>query len=102
MAEQTEHSAIIIDYTAAKLERMWRDMASREGMESPNAQVLSELLAGYEEGAYDVMWENGQPFFAPTDLDPEVVAGAVEINDWLDALLGPPQRGSWDDSEGGL
>ena len=99
MAEQ---NAQIIDFTAAKLERMWRNVAQYEGADSPNAQVLTELLAGYEEGAYDVMWENGHPFFAPTDLNPDVVADAVEINDWLDALLGPPQRGSWDDSEGGL
>ncbi len=102
MEEQTEQNAIVIDYTAARLERMWQDTANREGVDSPNSLVLSELLAGYEDGTYDVMWEGGQPFFAPTDLNPDVVAGAVEINDWLDVLLGPSQRGSWDDGEGGL
>ena len=102
MKEQTEQNAIIIDFTAAKLERMWRNVARHEGADSPNAQVLSELLAGYEEGAYDVMWENGQPFFAPTDLDPDAVAHAADINDWLDDLLGAHEGGLTDDNEGGL
>jgi hypothetical protein len=99
MAEQ---NAQIIDFTTAKLERMWRNVAQHEGADSPNAQVLTELLAGYEEGAYDVMWENGQPFFAPISLDPEVVAHSCDINDWLDDLLGPHEEGLNDDSEGGL
>ena len=102
MKEQTEQNAIIIDFTAAKLDRMWHAAATREGMDSPNAQVLSELLDGYEEGAYDVMWENGQPFFAPVDLDPDIVAHAADINDWLDALLGPHEGGLADDTERGL